>query len=483
MFRKSDNPPGGAAVPEFSPQAVENARRCFQRGQELAQRKDYDYAIQMYINGLGFWPEAVEEGHKPCRAAALFRGRQKVSFSEQMRFRIAGGDPVKALLAAESLLAKDPHNIAYMEAMLKAAVKGRLYATAMWIGEILADAADREPKPNPAHYVLLREAYEEIGDRCEDTDLTLSIAATDRAVAALGRLKALNPTDMAISTDHRDVAGKLTIRKGKFQTAASFADSVDDAQSQRDLHDRDRVIQAEERLDELIAKARGDYEAEPNSLHAVNALVDLLCRRERSDEEAQAVAILLKAYEQSKNYRYKLRADDIRIRQHNRAVRAAEESGDREAILKARTERLRFELGVYRERIREYPTDLRMRHQYGIRLFKAGRYDDAIPVLQEARADPKNRFDCSLHVGRCFYEKGYYAQAIDTFRDALAGYEIPDDKLGKELHYWLGRACEADGRIEDALKVYGQLIQWDYNYRNGDVRKRIDDLKGRQKTG
>jgi hypothetical protein len=30
------------------------------------------------------------------------------------------------------------------------------------------------------------------------------------------------------------------------------------------------------------------------------------------------------------------------------------------------------------------------------------------------------------------------------------------------------------------LKIYGQLIQWDYNYRKGDVRKRIDDLRSSQ---
>jgi hypothetical protein len=29
------------------------------------------------------------------------------------------------------------------------------------------------------------------------------------------------------------------------------------------------------------------------------------------------------------------------------------------------------------------------------------------------------------------------------------------------------------------LKIYGQLIQWDYNYRKGDVRKRIDALRGK----
>src|SRR5690606_29350129 len=90
--------------------------------------------------------------------------------------------------------------------------------------------------------------------------------------------------------------------------------------------------------------------------------------------------------------------------------------------------------------------------------------------------DPKHRTHCSLYIGRCFFEKGYYKQAVDTFRDAIAGHETSDDDLGLKLHYWLGRSQEGAGLIPDALKTYGQLIQWDYNYRNGDVRKRIDDL-------
>lgn len=137
-------------------------------------------------------------------------------------------------------------------------------------------------------------------------------------------------------------------------------------------------------------------------------------------------------------------------------------------------ELLKFELGVFKSRARHYPTDMRL-YKYGELLFRARQYDEAIPVLQEARNDPKSRFQCSLYIARCFYEKGYHSQAIDTFKEAIGNLEIPDDATGKELNYWMARAYEADGQKPDALKTYGQLIQWDYNYR--DVRERIDDLK------
>ena len=165
------------------------------------------------------------------------------------------------------------------------------------------------------------------------------------------------------------------------------------------------------------------------------------------------------------------------MRQMNRQTREIVASGDAEAAQKQLKDQLRYELKVYRDRSEHYPTDMRIRHQYGLRLFRAGRFDDAIPVLQEARSDPKTRGFCNLYVGRCFFEKGYHSQAIDTLQEAIQAHEPPDDELGKQLNYRLGRAYEADGRTENALKIYGQLIQWDYNYRKGDVRDRYERLK------
>lgn len=481
MFKRSPKPPQEG--PSFSDDDMARARKWFAQGQSLAEKKNYDYAIESYINGLGFWPEAVEEGHKPCRAAALFRGGQKIGFGDSMKYKTNVKDPRQAMLNAEMLLSKDPRNVGYMEAMFRNAAKGRYDATTMWIGEIFADAAAREEKPSPARFELLRQVYEELGDRAMQTDPRLAITALDRAVDAMSKLQALKPTDMGVSTDLRDLAGKLTILKGRYASAESFKDSIQDSEGQRALHDEERVVQSDTRMDELLTRSKSQYEAAPTNAAAINQYVDLLCRREVEADETRAIGILVQAFKDTREYRYKLRADDIRIKQLTRKAREIAASGDRDAARTHLKEQLRFELGVFKERVRQYPTDLRLRYEYGRRLFQAGQYnpaayDEAIPILQEARADPKTRTHCSLYIGRCFFEKGYFSQAIDTIREAIESYEIPDDDIGKEMHYWLGRALQSDGRTEDALKTYGQLIQWDYNYRKGEVRKRIDDLKG-----
>lgn len=458
--------------PTFTDEDIRKARVWFQKGQDMAAKRNFEYAIESYLQGLNFWPEAVDEGHNPAYAAALFCGQRKIGFGEKHK---SSKDPKLAMLGAEALLCKEPRNVAHMEAVFRNAAKGRFDLTAKWVGEKFQDAAMKEAKPNPAHFVLLREIYEQLGDYNEKDDPRLAIEFYDRAVGALDKLRALKPMDTSLSMELRDVAGKLTILKGRYSSADSFRDSVRDTDAQKELHDRDRLVQSDERIDEIVAAARAAHEADPTDRKKIMDLAELLCRREDERYEKEAISILVKAYKESNEYSYRQRAEDIRIRQLQRKARELDAAGDKAALDKHRRDQLKFELDVYKSRIRHYPTDMRLRFSYGERLFKAGQFDEAIPVLQDARSDPKSRFKCSLYIGRCFYKKGYQSGAIDTFKEAIANYELPDDPTGKELHYWLARSYEADGQAAEALKTYGQLIQWDYNYR--DVRKRIDDLK------
>ena len=96
-------------------------------------------------------------------------------------------------------------------------------------------------------------------------------------------------------------------------------------------------------------------------------------------------------------------------------------------------------------------------------------------MLQEARNDPKNRIVCMLLIGRSFFEKGLSSQAVAALNQAIEEHELGGDDLGKELYYWLGRSSEGARKTEEAIKAYGQVIQWDYNYR--DVRERLAQLE------
>ena len=79
----------------------------------------------------------------------------------------------------------------------------------------------------------------------------------------------------------------------------------------------------------------------------------------------------------------------------------------------------------------------------------------------------------------CFYKKGWYADAIDVFSQAISSYEMSDDNVAKELRYNLARSYEYQGNVEEALKTYRKIAQLDYGYK--DVRSRIDKLRDSEK--
>ena len=59
----------------------------FSRAEEVAATDNFDYAIDLYIEGLKRAPDAVEQGHKPLRYNAMVRqgkGGKKPSMFEKM---------------------------------------------------------------------------------------------------------------------------------------------------------------------------------------------------------------------------------------------------------------------------------------------------------------------------------------------------------------------------------------------------------------
>jgi tetratricopeptide (TPR) repeat protein len=81
-------------------------------------------------------------------------------------------------------------------------------------------------------------------------------------------------------------------------------------------------------------------------------------------------------------------------------------------------------------------------------------------------------------IGMCFLMKGWFADAIDVFTQAIDSYEIKDDTIAKELRYNLGRAYEEQGDIAKALEIYRKIAQLDFAYK--DIRQQIDIVRGKK---
>lgn len=452
-------------------QDLEKAKVFFERAEEVASTGNFDYAIEMYLDGLRLAPDAVEQGHIPLRQMALLRqsrGGKRPSMIDKLK-RGHSKDPLEEMLNGEWLFARDPDNLACGETILKAASAGGFKKTAAWVADMLFDAAASSPKPAAHTFLMLKDAFAVAGE-------------WEKAIKALHYAIRLKPGDLALADELRNLSAELAVKKGKYDQNGDFRQSMKDKQQQDKLQAQESVIKSEDYKMAALAAARQAYAKNPNATDAILKFADALADAGTDETFKEACDLLEKACLEKQEFNFKRRAGELKIKYLGHKLRAAKTAHDteRKAATKAAFDEMCAELAVvelehYRLCVEHYPTDARMKYEYGLRLMRAGRYDEAIPMFQEAQKDPRHRTAATNNIGLCFFLKGWHSDAVDIFRQAIDAYEIKDDALAKDLRYNLARAFEEQGNAGEALELYRKLAQLDFGFK--DVRQRVDKLR------
>jgi tetratricopeptide (TPR) repeat protein len=451
---------------------LSKSRAFFERAEEVASTDNFDYAIDLYLEGLRLSPDALEDGHAPLRRLALLRqgkGGKKPSMMEKMK-RVKGKSPLDEMLNAEYLLAKDPDHLPYAEDMLKAAVSGGYLRTAEWLALLIFDANHSSNKPSLATYVMLKDMY-------------VKMQMYTKAVAACQHALELKPNDAALRDELRDLCASMTMEKGKYGKTEDFRDSIRDKDSQEMLQHQDSMIKTvdykKQAVEQARKKIRDGYATTTNILELANALFAM----ESSDSETEAMNVLENAYSQSKDFTYLKRMGEFRIKKLKNQIRQVHQQlrskGD-DPTLRQRLQELsqqldKVEMEHFHECQRNYPTDLRFKYEYGRCLLKAQRYDEAIPLFQESQKDPRLKLASMDKIGVCFLLKGWLEDAVDIFQSALEHCVNKEGAIAKDIRYNLARAYESNGQGDKALDIYRKLAQTDFSYK--DVGQRIDNLR------
>jgi len=443
----------------------------FRRAEEVAATDNFDYAIDMYIEGLRRAPDATEQGHKPLRHNALIRqakGGKKPSMIEKIR-HARGKNLLKNMLNAEFLLAKDPDNLAYAEQMLKAAAAGGFKKTVLWIADLIFEANKALEKPSLQSLLLLKDSYAAIEEYA-------------KAVNACGYACRLKPDDAALADEFKNLSANLTMQKGKYDQDGDFRQSIKDRESQEKFQLQQAVVKSIDFRQQAVAEVRQMLQADYSPAN-IFKLVDALSELQADDADNESIKLLEDAYGQLKDFTFKRRSGEIAMKILRRHIRKAKVSLEknpsdqaaRAAFTDATKELLAAELEHYRLCMENYPTDLRLKYEYGVRLMRNQKYDQAIPYLQEAKKEPKHKISAMNKIGLCFFMKGWFSDAIDTLKQAINEYEIKDNDIAKDLRYNLARAYEQQGSTDQALELYRKLAQLDFSYK--DVKAKVDRLR------
>jgi tetratricopeptide (TPR) repeat protein len=459
-------------MPAEDSQAAAKAKAFFDKASKLAETKNFDYAIDMYLQGLRYAPDALIEGHLPLAELALHRqgpDNKKPSMMERVK-RMRGKTPLEQMLNAEFLFAKDPDHLPYAEAMLKSALAGGYDKTAGWIANLIFQTINATSNPSAQTYLLLKDAYSSLGQ-------------FDKAIAAIQRAVRLRPDDGALADEFKNLSAELTMARGKYNTDGDFRESIKDREGQEKLQAQAGIIKTEDYRVKAVEDARKKV-AQNSELPAnIFELADALSGLETDQAENDAIALLENTYKTRSDFSFKRRAGLLKINQLKRKLKEAKAAlntnpGDAQA--KDLTEQLSaqlnsMELEHYNLCVQNYPTDLGAKYEYAIRLVRNEQYNEAIPLFQEAQKDPRRKIAALNKIGFCFSMKGWLTDAIDVFSKAIDSHEIKYDAIGKELRYNLARAHEQQGDTDKALEIYRKIAQSDFAYK--DVSQRVDKLR------
>ncbi len=462
-------------MPEKDDQILADAMTFFERARKVAETSNFDYAIDMYLEGLRRAPDVLQQGHIPLHDLALLRqdkGGKKPSMVERTK-RLVGKTALARMLNAEYLFARDPSHLPYAQAMLKAAAAGGYKKTAKWIADLLFQANNAAKKPSLRTYLLLKNSYATIGE-------------FDRALAACQWAVKLKPHDGDLADELKNLSAELAVVRGKYDQEGDFRKSIKNRQAQEKLHAQESVIKTEDYRISAVEAARKAMAQDPDLPRSIFNLAEVLSDLQTDNAENEAIELLENAYKTKNDFSYKQRAGRIRIKQLKRKVREAKdvlEAHQDDSEVKSGFSELSAqldstELEHYRLGVENYPTDLLAKYEYGIRLVRNKQYDDAIPLFQEAQNDPRHKISAMDKIGLCFFMKGWFADAIDVFSQAIDSYEIKDDSVAKELRYNLARAYEEKGDAENALEIYRKIAQLDFGFK--DVRQRVDKLRKKE---
>jgi tetratricopeptide (TPR) repeat protein len=466
------------------------AKRFFEHAQSVA---DLDYAIECFINGLRLDPDnqAMHEALRDVALKRKYSGGKPAGLGE--KFKSGGKTPIDKLMHAEGLWAKDPTNIDRIVTVMELAgaaddaIDDVNMATFIeWMGRVFLDASNMKDnrKPNKQTYLRVCQVLEHA--ECFDQAVEVCRLALEQ-----------DPDDAVVVQAVKNLEAERTMKQAQYgKEGADFKSAVKDLAGQRALDQEDRAgSQTQNAVEEEVTRRRAELEEDPQDVVRAEKLVDALRKLGTPAAVEEATRLLLEAWEQSGQYRFKQRAGDIRLRQlaHEdarllAACKAhAQDAEARKKYDEHHRQRMKIELDEYTDRVENYPTDAGLKFELGRRLEAFKRYEEAIKHFQEAQVDLKLKPKALHGQGRCYLAMGYFEEARQSLERGIAAHKLQDDELGLRMRYDLMDALDKQAQKTRSVEVARQaqeiasfIIQTDIGYR--DIRKRLEGLRALAET-
>ncbi len=466
---------GGAEPgPTFNPEAAE---RFFDHARTAHETTNYEYAMNLWLSGLRLDASnmtAMESFFRSASAYAAANSKKKPKVDLQVK------TPVDKFLAA---LLNWATRLTDGDAAMRAgeaAAKAGLEEQGYWCLERAMTLAKQAKRPSPLTFKKLMQLFAEVG-------------AYNDAVEAGTIAVQINPADTDLANAVKNFSAQATMSQGGYDNVGEeggFRKNIRNAAKQKQLQDEEAISKDEGTIERLIERARVDLEERPEDPPTISALAKRLIERGTPNDEKEAYELYKRAYQLTKEFRFRQAADDIKMRAWRRRLAALEkkaienpdDAAIQEKLVQERKNVLDAETKVYAARVEAYPTDMQLKFELGRRYFDLGQFEDAIANLQQAQGEPKLRVRTLHMLAQSFLAMGWGDEAVTTFRQALDAHGRDSDSTGMEINYGLMDALltkatdhrELEAAIE-ADKIASGIAIKDIGFK--EIRQKRDAIK------
>lgn len=454
------------------------ADNFFTKADMALKKRNYDYAIELYQQGLQIDPDRFEE-RKRLRQAQIRKIQEKGG-------NTLGGTGVKfkngfllANIRKLGVQKKYEEQIIEIEKFLCVAPQS---ASELFLLAQAFIATERNESAKQAYSEVTEtdasntEAWKALG-RIYEQDKEL-----DQAIECWERVRQIAPHDAEAGKAVRNLSAAQMMVKAderKKGGEGSFRDLLKDEDESKKLEQAASIIRTADDARSAIDVAREKADEDPNNSRLWRDVGDLQAKSRDYDAARES-------YEKAKevNPQDMYAADKLGTLKETIFVDRIEtlrqnaeggDSGAMAALDKAETEHKAFMLDESGRRVADHPTDFGLKFKYGEQLTEAGRWDEAIAQFQNARKDPKFVTSSTYQIGKCFFEKDLYDLAIKEYQAALEQITETDSSVAKSVRYDLAMTHQKKGESDKALEFLEEIMSVDISFR--DVSEKVTEIR------
>lgn len=476
---------GGDSGAEFT-RETEKAERFFSRANQMIVTEQYEYAVQLFVDGFRWDPGAISRLEKFREASEGYarQGGKPASLKDKAKF--AGRTPLEKYLRALHIWGKDPYSPTAGLDVMKLATELELVEIAYRVGVLTLNRVPTAKKGSQKGlYLRLMELFREIG-------------GYDKAVEAGEGAVRLDPENRKLINQVRSLSAEATIQESGYGEAGGevggFRKFVKDTDKQRELIEAEALVKSADTSERVIATAAKAYDEDPLNPNNIRHYLRLLKERGEPDDLRRAMQIAEKAYEETQQFQFRRFAGEMRItlgRGKLRELKTKAEAPDatpedQENYRRGRAALIKLELEEYEAQVKAYPTDSTLKYELGRRQYAAGMYDEALATLQAAKGDAKHKSQVLYMLGQCFAKKGWNLEAIETFREGLESHPTKNDETGFDLRYALMDSLAHEAKqsndldmAKEAFSIASSIAMEQIGYRDiGERRTQLHELVG-----